>query len=61
MLKARNRTFYLVDVMFEQAEEFINSLPSPDRLINVMSIKNNLSTNPGRADMIVVWYWREEE
>ncbi len=59
MLKARYKKFYHIDVFFKEAEEFINSLPSPDRLINVMSIKNDMSTNPNRSDMVVVWYWSE--
>lgn len=59
-MKARYKKFYHIDVFLKQAEKFINSLSSPDRLISIMSIKNDISQNPNRSDMVVVWYWEEE-
>ena len=61
MLKARYRRFLHTDVYFQEAQDFIDSLPSPEMLINVTAMRNDISRDPGRSDMIVVWYWEEEE
>ena len=63
MLKARYKEFndnpmraWNAPSCLDAAEEFINSLPSRDRLINVSTAQCH---NPKHRETIV-WYWKDE-
>ena len=59
MLKARYRRYFHTDTFFKETQDFLNTL-NPDMVISVGAMRNDLSTDPHRAEMIVVWYWEDD-